>query len=198
MSGCLLLCRQRERPAIWLTQEGIYILNMPRSWHGLPSTISLRTGPVESLIPWQEGRLIPCIWHWTCLSALLVLAYYSFSFFFKLCTKLHLSFSHQERNSPQVWMVWQFVCFFSSTSLLFYSSTHLPCLSPQGQKGYPGPPGLPGEPVSIFVHFMHRVFHDFDAKCCASVILHTPINTTHEVQQSHNLQLVPEWCNVII
>lgn len=76
MPGCLqcsLLCRLREEPAIWLKQEGIYILNMPWSWHCLLSTISLWTLPVESLILWQSGRLIPCIWHWTCLSALLAL-----------------------------------------------------------------------------------------------------------------------------
>jgi len=28
-----LACMQWEGPAIWLKQEGIYILNMPRSWH---------------------------------------------------------------------------------------------------------------------------------------------------------------------
>lgn len=63
----------REGTAIWLKQESIYILDMSWSWHSLLCTIALWTRPVESLIHWQKARLIPCIWHWTCLSVLLAL-----------------------------------------------------------------------------------------------------------------------------
>lgn len=90
---CRPLRRQREGPAIWLRRESIYILNMPWSWHGLSSTISLWTWPVESLIPWQEGRLIPCTWHWTCPAVIV-------NMHILLCTKLRLSFPHRVRNTP--------------------------------------------------------------------------------------------------
>ena len=126
MSGCLQCCsllyRQREGPAIWLKQEGIYILNMPWSWHGLPRH-HFSVNSVESLIPWQTGRLIPRIWHITRPSSLLLL---TCIFFFFFCTKLHLSFPHGARNPPV--LVSSFlVCYvFSFTTVAFYST--LPCL----------------------------------------------------------------------
>lgn len=191
LRGCSLLCRRREGPAIWLKQEGIYILNMPWSWHSLSGTISLRKQPVESLIPRQKGRLIPCIWHWTRLSLMLLL---TCIFYFAQNSTCR---SHAEREilpclavfffPPRLWTVSE--CVFSFTSNIFTPklTSHVSCLSLQGQRGYPGPPGLPGEPVSIF----HRC-HPLEL-----LLLFTLLLIPRLRKHSYILPVGPKLCNVV-
>lgn len=91
--------------------------------------------------------------------------------------------------------LFQNLCVFIFTSPLFYSLSSPPVLSCAC---------LHRDRKVTLVHLdsLESPWVSFSITCIVfsmNLMLHIPIYTTHEeVQQSHNIQLEPRWCNVII